>query len=175
MLCDNVLRQELGDRTGLFGPESGKKWTLYEGVSWLGWEWLKGKMAQGKNSDKDSPGMCGISNESWLHRDYLWVRWVAHSFGCHWMMVEGNSLLGAEVPGSDLCPSSVPSSVIHVHLITRRKTRNTNPTASPSDSLCSLPSSTAMAGGLSDCSLTWVPLFPPTFKSFEVESFPTLV
>lgn len=62
-------------------------------------------------------------------------------------------LLGIGAPCPDTYPSLAPSSATHVHLIMRRRTRNINPTASLFDSLCSLPSSIAMAGGPRDCNL----------------------
>lgn len=61
--------------------------------------------------------------------------------------------MGAAAPYPDLYSSLVPSSATHVHLIMRKRTRNTNPTVSPFDSLYSLPSSIAMAGGPRGCSL----------------------
>lgn len=117
--------------------------------------------------------MSDLSDKDQLNRGYWWevltITLVATDEGREKLL-----LLGSGVACSDSCPSSVPSSVTHVHLIMRRRTRSTNLTASPFDSLCNLPNSTAMVGGPRDCSLMWVLLSYNWFRLERILSFPFL-
>lgn len=65
-----------------------------------------------------------------------------------WLFADCES---GSVPDPALFP--VSSHVTLTHLTMRKKTKNTNPTAFPLDSLCSLPSSAAIVGGQKDFSL----------------------